>query len=64
MSEPEGQPLSTSGDNQKTEMFTTTMTTISVERLNELLRIESIYNALVAHGVDNWTGYDDAMAEV
>lgn len=45
------------------QVITEDMTTISVSRLNELLDIERKYNALVAGGVDNWAGYDDAMAE-
>lgn len=40
------------------------MITISVERLNELLQIERIYNALMVEGVNNWDGYADAMANV
>jgi len=35
-----------------------------VNRLAELLRKEEILQALNAHGVDNWEGYDEAMASI
>ncbi len=36
---------------------------ISPERLKQLTEAESILEKLLAHGVDNWEWYDDAMAE-
>jgi hypothetical protein len=46
------------------QVITEDMTTISVSRLNELLDIERKYNALIAHGVDNWIGYEDALDDI
>lgn len=37
---------------------------ISPERLNELKHAEVTLGALEAAGVDNWEGYDDAIAEL
>lgn len=37
---------------------------ISPERLNELKHAEATLAALTAAGVDNWEGYDDAIAEL
>ena len=34
---------------------------IECDRLSELLRKESIYDALIAAGVDSWEGYDVAI---
>lgn len=48
------------GDMQAAER----MTSISVKRLSELLEKERCYDALVAFGVDNWDGYDEAMENV
>ncbi len=38
--------------------------TISKERYNELLRIEREMLALEEYGVDNWSGYGEAMRSV
>lgn len=37
---------------------------ITPERLNELKHAEETLAALAAAGVDNWEGYDDAVAEI
>lgn len=37
---------------------------ITLERLNELKHAEVTLAALEAAGVDNWEGYDDAIAEL
>lgn len=37
---------------------------ITPERLNELKHAEATLGALEAAGVDNWEGYDDAVAEL
>ncbi len=36
---------------------------ISESRYKELLAAEAKLDALEGHGVDNWEGYDDAMAQ-
>ena len=36
---------------------------ISKERLDELLDNEKLLLHLMAHGVDNWQGYDDAFLD-
>ena len=33
------------------------------KQIDELLESEAILNALMIAGVDNWDGYDDALAE-
>ena len=33
------------------------------EQIDKLLESEAILNALMAGGVDNWDGYDDALSE-
>lgn len=38
--------------------------TITVDEYNRLLSAQAELDALKAHGVDNWSGYDEAMAEV
>ena len=48
------------GDMQAAER----MTSISAKRHCELLEKERCYDALVAFGVDNWDGYDEAMENV
>jgi len=37
---------------------------ISFDRLRELQLAERTLNALESHGVDNWEGYSEAIAEV
>ncbi len=36
---------------------------LTEKRIEELERAEAKLNALEAHGVDNWDGYDDALTE-
>lgn len=37
---------------------------VSRQRMNELLRKEKVLDALIAAGVDNWDGYDDAISSI
>ena len=37
--------------------------TITVEEYKGLLESQSLLDALEEHGVDNWSGYSDAVAE-
>lgn len=40
------------------------MTQLSEARLRELLRAEAKLSALESAGVDNWSGYEDALTEI
>lgn len=50
---------------QKPQIDEIKIRTVLIEcgRLSELLRKESIYDALIAAGVDNWEGYNDAIEQ-
>lgn len=37
---------------------------VSESRFKELLKAERKLSALEAYGVDNWSGYDDALTEI
>jgi hypothetical protein len=40
------------------------MVSISMREYHHLQQCEAELDALKAHGVDNWSGYDDAMASL
>lgn len=46
------------------EILNTTFVSISMARLMELERFEDKLLALEAFGVDNWDGYEEAMASL
>lgn len=37
--------------------------TITMEEYKDLLESQALLDALEAYGVDNWSGYSDAVAE-